>query len=166
MKLFRKKKTLKGMTLIECIIALAVLAIAATVMARIVSVSCNVMKNTTRMNNKIVVEAPAAIIQDGDYVEDVVTNNVDSAGNALPARVSADGMNHDVDDVVITVSAGGSSTSYRTKKYDTWALAQASDRDCYTSNDPTQSQRDGNLQFYRPDGNGHPDTWDNAKIDP
>lgn len=139
MKLFRKsKKTVKGMTLIECIIALAVLAIAGTVMARIVSVSCNVMRNTTRMNNKIVVEAPAAIIQDG------------SNDPALPAPVigGIEVTDSDLEDVQFTVSAGGSTTTYDATKYDTWALAKASDRDCYTGSDPTQTTRDGNLQFY------------------
>ena len=155
MKLFRKKKRVKGITLIECIIALAVLAVAGTVMARIVTVSCQIMRNTNRMNNKLIVESPAASIQAGQNKDFTTSPPIDKY------RVGdIEVEDSDVEDVQITVTSGSNSTTYNAKKYDTWALAKASDRDCYTGSDPTQTERDGNLQFYAPAGQD----WQHSKV--
>ncbi len=58
------KKKLKGMTLIECIVAIAVAGIAGMIMCQIGAVVHNLMINTNHVNNKTNVEAPTAKVQD------------------------------------------------------------------------------------------------------
>lgn len=75
MKIKPRKKCVKGMTLIEVIIAIFVLGIMGTIMARIATTSCTLMKSANHMNNKTALEAPAAAAQVKDdtlkEVEDV-----------------------------------------------------------------------------------------------
>lgn len=54
------KKRLKGMTLVEVLVALAVFTIISAMLASSVAVVCNINRKTDRLNKKIVQEAPAA----------------------------------------------------------------------------------------------------------
>jgi prepilin-type N-terminal cleavage/methylation domain-containing protein len=63
----RKKRNFKGMTLVEIIVAMAILAIAGSVMCTAVSMVCKVKVNTNALNKKISYQAPiaGAKIKDG-----------------------------------------------------------------------------------------------------
>lgn len=63
-----KKKTVKGMTLIEIIIAVLVLGVMGTMMCVIGSTVAKVMIDTNHLNNKTAAEAPVAISQDASAV--------------------------------------------------------------------------------------------------
>ena len=95
MKILKKKKSVKGMTLIEVIVAIAVLGIMAMFAARMATVSCNIMKSTTHLNNKTEIEAPYAAARPDD-------------STALEG------------DVAISISSGSFATiNYTASKYDT-----------------------------------------------
>lgn len=59
-----RKKTAKGMTLIECMIALCVFSIAAAVMVETGIVVNRMVQETTHLNGKVAVQAPKAETQD------------------------------------------------------------------------------------------------------
>ncbi|MCM1227083.1 MAG: prepilin-type N-terminal cleavage/methylation domain-containing protein [Clostridium sp.] len=59
------KKNLKGMTLVEVLVALAVFTIISAMLASSVAVVCNINRKTDRLNKKIVQEAPAAELRSG-----------------------------------------------------------------------------------------------------
>lgn len=60
----KKRKSVKGMTLIECIIAILVFGVMALIMVRIGIVSKSMMINTNHLNNKIDAEAPVGAVRD------------------------------------------------------------------------------------------------------
>lgn len=68
----KSKKTVKGMTLVEVLIAIFVLGVMGTLMAKAATISCSMMKSANHMNNKVEVEAPLAAAQ-----EDRVTYDAD-----------------------------------------------------------------------------------------
>lgn len=118
--IFRKvKKRLKGMTLIECIIALAVFGVAALIMVKICSVSMQFLKNSNHVNNKVAAEAPAAAVQNVTLIRTEIDPNTGDTMETAP----------EPDDVNITVTAGSRSYTVATKKYDTGCMAQRSNRD-------------------------------------
>lgn len=69
----KKSKKVKGMTLIECIIALFVFGVMAVMMAVIVTSTCRFLMNANHTTNKTVKEAPvaAAIITETDQATDL-----------------------------------------------------------------------------------------------
>ena len=87
-----KKAKVKGMTLIECIIALLVFGVMALMMARIVTITSSLLMNTNHQNNKTAVEAPVAAIRKTDNLTnptDVVISVKSSAGvvyETVPVR--------------------------------------------------------------------------------
>lgn len=64
-----KKKSVKGMTLIEIIISILVLGITGTMMCLIGQTVCKMMRETNHLNIKTDAEAPTAIAQDVSNVE-------------------------------------------------------------------------------------------------
>lgn len=67
MKFFSKKKrNLKGMTLVEIIISLFIFTLMALMMVRIASVSTNLTTNANHVNRKVTVQAPLAEMQNTD----------------------------------------------------------------------------------------------------
>ena len=58
------KKTVKGLTLLECIIAILVLAIMGVVVCRVAQISCSIMINTNHLENKTNAEAPYGAVRD------------------------------------------------------------------------------------------------------
>lgn len=55
-----RKKALKGMTIVECMIALLVFSVAALVMVKVGMVVCSYMTETSRLNRKVMIQAPKA----------------------------------------------------------------------------------------------------------
>jgi len=60
------RKSVKGITLLECIIAIAVLAIMGTLAARIAQVSCRFMMNTNHLEKRTNAEAPYGAARDAN----------------------------------------------------------------------------------------------------
>jgi len=63
-----KKKSVKGMTLIEIIIAILVLGIMGTMMCVVANSAARMMIDTNHLNNKTEAEAPVAISRDANSV--------------------------------------------------------------------------------------------------
>ncbi len=97
MKLFPKKKKLKGMTLVEIIISLFIFTLMALMMVRIASVSTNLTKNANHVNKKVTVQAPLAEMQNTDGT---LTQQID-------------------DNMKITVKLGGHSVNVTGQQYST-----------------------------------------------
>ncbi len=80
MKFFSKrnkaKKTCKGMTLIEVIVAMAVFSLMALVMVKICTTTLEMTRNANHVNRKVTIQAPLAEIQnkDGTLTEQVDDN--------------------------------------------------------------------------------------------
>ena len=62
------KKKLKGMTLVEVLVALAVFTIISALLASAVAGVCNIVRKTDRLNKKISDEAPQAEQRNGALV--------------------------------------------------------------------------------------------------
>ena len=97
------KKTVKGMTLVEIIIAMLVVSVAGVIMVKMTSISCNLMKSAEHLSNKVEMEAPMAASHEMTY-------GADKIGDGIALTISGDGFA----DIGYTVS-----------KYDTknWAVA-------------------------------------------
>jgi prepilin-type N-terminal cleavage/methylation domain-containing protein len=89
------KKKLKGMTLVECVIAMAVLAIASSVMCTAISFVCKVQVSTNALNKKVNYES---LIADNRITTDIT----DSNGNITKAVVNSNGV-----DTTISLKIGG-----------------------------------------------------------
>ncbi len=64
MKFFKSKKRVKGMTLIEVLIAIAVLGVAGLLMCKISQTTSAFMTDANHVNNKVAVEAGTAATRD------------------------------------------------------------------------------------------------------
>ena len=129
MKLKRKHKKLKGMTLIECIIAMAILAITGVIVAKTGAVTNRLFINANHLNNKTQAESKVGSIKDTDKLRDYCDTN----------SVSIDDQSQEV---IITVqeSGGGSYPNIKAKKY---ATKMADTKDCDTNLSDAAS-----LQYY------------------
>lgn len=114
------KKRVKGMTLMECIIALLVAGICGTIMAIVVTESMKFLRNANHTNTKVAAEAPAAAIQNVDVLYETTPGGTDPTAPA-PTEIS------------ITVAAGGKTASVGFQKYDTGCLAGRSQNDASTN---------------------------------
>ncbi len=119
MKGHKKRRSVKAMTLMECIIAILVVGIAGTIMCRVATTAYNHLRNANHLNNKVNAEAPVASIQE--------TN---------PAGVAASAQ-----DVQITVTYGATTCLVDTKRYETRSEAALSNRD-------TENSMNADLHFY------------------
>jgi len=98
-----KKKKFKGMTLVEVIIAIAVLGVAGLIMAKIGQAAAITMYRTNHLNTKINDEAPTVSVKRVENIDE-----------------SVDGLG----DVTIAVDSYG---TYTAKKYSTGSLADTED---------------------------------------
>ncbi len=64
----KKTKKLKGMTLVEVLVALAVFTIISSLLASACAGICTIMRKTDRLNKKISNEAPNAEVKNGNAV--------------------------------------------------------------------------------------------------
>lgn len=138
------KKSVKGMTLVEIIIALAVFTVMALMMVQIGSVTKALMMNTNHMNNKTLAEAPVGSIQDVEGLNDAANNLVDDAGDPL-AQADIDAVVNKRP-VTFTVTSGAFSATINADKYSSAAVAKEATqngRNCDTS-----KHMNGDLEFY------------------
>ncbi len=121
----KAKKKVKGMTLIECIIAMMVAGIAGLVMCEVGSVTCRLMRNTNHVNNKTNVEAPTAKVQDSKTLNDSGVTG---------------------EDQTIVVSCGGKTASVQVQKYSTESLVPKNDDG--SVQEKYQVNANGDIEFY------------------
>ncbi len=125
MKQRKIKKTVKGMTLIECIIALLVVGVAGTIMVVTGTVSSKFLMNANHMNNKTEAEAAVGANQDVTKLNDL--------GVTAATEVASEAVD-------ITVGTYGTVPSTR---YHTNAASAASSKNVDTGLDS-----DASLEFY------------------
>ena len=110
-----RKPRVKGMTLVEIIIAIAVLAVIGMIMVRIGTLSNNFLQNSFRVNRKTTIEAPvAAAANPGSTYVTPQTEGADADGN-----------------VGLTVTRGGKAINIKAKRYTT--SVPATNEDAQTS---------------------------------
>lgn len=87
MKKQKNKKKLKGMTLVEVLVALAIFAIISSVLASTIAFVCNVFNRTDRLNKKINNEAPAAELQQVAAPTESISLTLTVEGTTYPINV-------------------------------------------------------------------------------
>lgn len=129
-----KKRKVKGMTLIECIIALAVFSIAGLLVAQLGSTTKQLMMNTNHLNNKT--EAEAAV---------GANRNIQKLQN----DGTATGVTVNTESVQITVGGYGTvdATRYSTKASSA-AVEQQALTEGKTKSMKTNLNEDVDLEFY------------------
>lgn len=134
MKILKAKKrtSVKGMTLIECIISILVVGIAGLIMVTAGTTAAKLMRETNHLNNKTNAEAPVVNVRDVDALRDPSDGSFyavnDADGNAIVVE----------SDTSVTV---GSFATYNVKKYNVASAAAHSSKD-------TQTNMRGDLEFY------------------
>ena len=126
MKNRRMKRTVKGMTLIECIVAILVVGIAGTIMCVAGTSTKKFLINSNHLNNKTEAEASVGATRDRTKLEDFANTLGDSV---------------EIDDVTITV---GTYCTVDAHRYHTLPASKASDKAVDTGLDSEAS-----LEFYR-----------------
>ncbi len=132
----KMKKKVKGMTLIEVIVALAIFVVMTLMMVQVGAVTKSLMMQTNHLNRKTAAEAPIASVQDVDALNTLAANIKDADGNPNPMVVEQT-------PVTFTISANGSSktTVVNTVKYSSHAAGEAEDPNFDTN-------MRGHLEFY------------------
>lgn len=125
MKGQKKRRAVKGMTLMECIVSILVFGIAGTIMCRVATTAYSHLQNANHLNNKVNAEAPVASIQNTATLYDATLGDV-----AAPAQ-----------DVQVTVTSGGVSCTVNAERYDTSCMASRSNRD-------TDNSLNTDIHFY------------------
>ncbi len=153
----KKKKTLKGMTLVEIIIALAIFAMLGMILVQVGTLIDNTNKATARLNRKVNAQSPYAASQNIEYTD------YDADGNPVPSELTPEVMNISVsiDDiggnpqaVNVKVKKNDGSEEYETKtvmaeinlsakRYNTKAIVE----DNPNIYDPDGPNRNHNLKF-------------------
>jgi prepilin-type N-terminal cleavage/methylation domain-containing protein len=124
----RKKRTVKGMTLIECIVAILVVGIMGVVLCTTGVATKNFMMDTNHLNNKTQAEAKTGGNRD-------ITKLNNDAANVGAAAVTPE-------DVTITVGTYGTVDAQR---YSTAVSAQSYTAD---TNKRSDTHMDADLEFY------------------
>ncbi len=150
-----KGKKLRGMTLIEVIIAMFVLTVISLLMVQMGSVTKSIMFQTNHLNNKTDAEAPIVNVRDESALKDATTGDFkevtqkDAQGNEV---LDADGnpvkiaVEQDLTFTVGEKQADGSVSDkygeFNGKCYNAAAAADESDLN-------TNTNMNGNLEFYK-----------------
>ena len=152
------KKNLKGMTLVEVIISIAIFAMLGVV---IISLGSNVDKTTrssNRLNKRVAIQAPYAASQDTEYSyevteDDGTVSTVDAslAPNFTNIGIYIDEDDNDTPDVVLVKKKDAtervsvdSDTKIYGNRYSTKALVDGNN-EVYDPNDPSNTEH--HLQF-------------------
>ncbi|MDE6729335.1 MAG: prepilin-type N-terminal cleavage/methylation domain-containing protein [Oscillospiraceae bacterium] len=140
----KKNKKLKGMTLIECIIAMVVLAITGLIMVRVGALTNRLLINANHVNNKTQAESRVGSVNDKITLNDYCTanatfnsaNEADITNGVIKAKTDSNGEQ----DVTFSVGTYG---TVNAKRYNTKAADGVSAKDCDTNLNDNAS-----LQFY------------------
>ncbi|MBR6617627.1 MAG: prepilin-type N-terminal cleavage/methylation domain-containing protein [Oscillospiraceae bacterium] len=130
----KMKKKVKGMTLIEVIVALAIFVVMTLMMVQVGAVTKALMMQTNHLNRKTAAEGPIASVQDVNALTELAAGLVDDEGNALEVSATP---------VTFTISANGSSKTsvINTVKYSSQAAGEAADPNF-------DANMRGHLEFY------------------
>ena len=98
----KKKKALKGMTLVEVLISLAILGVMTLLISKNARVIEQYNRATTKLNQKVAVEAPLAEMQKASMIPkmDEDGNYLDESGNLLAEGAAIVYEEHKIDDSV------------------------------------------------------------------
>lgn len=102
-----KKKSLKGMTLVEIIIAMAVLSISSTVMATACSGVAKVKVSTNALNKRISYQSPKADSQMTGS-SDLITTNAETVPNTIK-----DASNNEINDPKSYIEISNGSSTWK-----------------------------------------------------
>ena len=83
------KKKLKGMTLVEVLVALAVFTVISALLASACAGICTIVRKTDKLNKKIANEAPKAEIRDG-----VATTDTDGSEAEMSITIKMNGKEY------------------------------------------------------------------------
>lgn len=104
----KKRKSVKGMTLVEIVISMFVFSVAAVIMISVARVSINMTRHSNQVNRKTTIETP--------YAE---------SGNTAAGYVEDDNMKIDVS---VATPGGNKSVSIAAKSYSTKQVGDADAR--------------------------------------
>lgn len=142
-----KKKNLKGMTLVEIIVALAIFAMLGVVLVRLGTNVDSTTKSSNRLNKRVAIQAPYAASQDVDYSYEVTDEDgnvsvVDAklTPNLTNIEIYIDSNEDNTPDVVSVKKKG------KAEKEDV-----DSDTKIYGQRYSTKAVVDGNNEVYRTD---------------
>lgn len=96
------KKKLKGMTLVEVLVALAVFTIISALLASAVAGVCNIVRKTDRLNKKISDEAPQAEQRNGG----ALVTKPDGSADSMEIVINGNTYTVPVEKYVVTDEKG------------------------------------------------------------
>lgn len=131
----KMKKKLKGMTLIEVIVALAIFVVMTLMMVQVGSVTKSLMMQTNHLNKKTAEESPIASVQDVAAMNELALAHTDDASNPMVVVETP---------VTFKVTVAGSTKSsiVESKKYTYQAPAGVNEDPYFKTN------MRGHLEFY------------------
>ncbi|MBE6849196.1 MAG: prepilin-type N-terminal cleavage/methylation domain-containing protein [Ruminococcus sp.] len=136
-----KKKRVKGMTLIEVIISLAIFTVLTAMMVEVGSVTKSLMMSTNHLTNKTTAESPIGAVRDVTGLQDAAKTVVVDPADA--AQVDA-AMGKT--DLTVTVTSRGYTNDVAVTRYSTGAAAQMATAN--GTNCDTSKHMNGDLVFY------------------
>lgn len=124
-----KKKTVKGMTLVEIIISMFVFAVTALIMVRAGSVINSLTMHSNHVNKKVTIESP--LVENGDNIV-----RVDPTDKKKMASTNSDlvAVTNDAQDLKISMTVKGHSVAVNGKRYNS-SSAAAGKNDASTDSD-------------------------------
>ena len=125
----QRRRSCKGMTLIECIISILVVGVAGMIMVTAATTVSRFMMETNHVNNKTNVEAPISNAQDIDAV-------VNGGGTPTQVQISVGKAD----------ASGNLTTTYHTFDVDKYNTSVA-----VAGNDQAVTRMNSNLEFYEVD---------------
>ena len=127
-----KKRKVKGMTLVEIIIATFVFGVTAMIMVGIITTANKLVMNANHVNNKTAVEAPVSAVRDKTTLQNQKAVAADGSLVDIPLETQVG---------EVEVKAGGQTQKFRATRYSTGAMAD-------TAKSNTNTSFDGDLNFY------------------
>jgi len=139
----KAQRKVKGMTLIECIIALLVVGIAGTIMVTCGTVVSRLRMETTHINNKTNAELPLASTRRASAVQDYIVT-VTNEGETEEQTVSA------TENLSVSVGSGSASDANRTMSatYNTYDATKYNTRAAGQNAVNANTHMQSDLEFY------------------
>lgn len=127
-----KRKSAKGMTLIEVIISILVFGVTGLIMVTCATTTCNFLRESTHVTNKTNAEGPVAIVQDPGALTNaegqiIANKQAEAAANGetyeIPTDTNGDPLPlYTTAAVDVTVRLGSSTQTITAKRYTTASL--------------------------------------------
>lgn len=131
----RNRKSVKGMTLIECIISILVVGVTGIIMVTAATTISKLMLETNHINNKVKAESPIGAAQDVTELDSITSDLV------AASETADNGKTH------VEIKINSAAASYGSVAADRYSTKSAATRD--TKNGINcDTNMDANLQFY------------------